>query len=308
MDQGWRGTPQRPLALASAVILAYLGVEIAGAIVSGSLALLADAAHTGSDVGALGLALFAAWVAARPASAKRSFGYQRAEVLSALVNGAALLAIAGFIFVEAAQRIAAPPEVRGGIMSAVASGGLAANLVAGWFLWRSSRHSLNVKAALFHVGGDALGSFGAIVAGLLVLGPGWSLADPIVSVLIGLILVYGAVRIVAEATHVLLEGTPAHIDQNALCDDIQALAHVRGCHDLHTWTIAPGYDALSAHVTIAEGCDGAAVPALQDELRRMVNKKYGIAHVTIQLERTDEQCDEAHVPEPKWRARVTGTG
>ena len=302
MHEGRRKSPRKRLALATAVIVAYLSVEVAGAVISGSLALLADAAHTGSDVGALVLAMFASWVATRPHSAKRSFGFLRAEVLSALLNGAVLLAIAAFIFGEAAQRLADPPEVRGGIVSAVAAGGLVANVLAAWILLGSVRRSLNVRAALLHVGGDALGSAGAIVAGLLVLGPGWQLADPIVSILIGLILVYGALRVVAEATHVLLEGTPSHIDLATLREDIEGLLHVQGCHDLHTWTITSGYEAMSAHVTISDACAGASVGQLQERLRRLVSEKYGIAHLTIQLERSDGECEEeAHVPE------LTGT-
>ncbi len=292
-----RAQPRRPLVLAAAVVAAYLGVEVAGALISGSLALLADAAHSASDVGALGLALFASWVAGRPASAERSFGYLRAEVLAAVVNGAALLVIAAVIFGEAAQRIGSPPEVRGGVVSIVASGGIAANVVAAALLLRGSRTSMNVRAALFHVGGDALGSAGAVVGGLLVLAFGWHAADPIVSVFIGLLLVVGAVRVLREATHVLLEGTPTHVDLAALRDDIERMMDVEGCHDLHTWTITSGYHALSAHVTIGDDCLGPRVPELQGLLRTMVSEKYGIAHVTIQLERGDGACvEEVHVP------------
>ncbi|MCH8973898.1 MAG: cation transporter [Chloroflexi bacterium] len=295
---------RRPLVLAAAVVAAYLVVEVAGALISGSLALLADAAHTASDVGALGLALFASWAAGRPASPERSFGYLRAEVLAAVVNGAALLVIAAVIFGEAAERIGSPPEVRGGVVSIVASGGIAANVVAAVLLLRSSRTNMAVRAALFHVGGDALGSAGAVVAGLLVVAFGWHAADPIVSVFIGLLLVVAAVRVLREATHVLLEGTPAHVDLMALRDDIEGMADVEGCHDLHTWTIASGYHALSAHVTICDDCAGQRVRELQGRLRSMVSETYGIAHVTIQLERSDGACvEEGHVPAPAAGAR-----
>ena len=297
MQEGWREGARRPLAIATVVIVAYLGVEIGGAIVSGSLALLADAAHTGSDIAALGLALFAAWVATWPHTEKQSYGYQRAEVLSALANGVALVAIAVFIFVEAGQRMADPPDVRGGIVSIVASGGLVANIVAGWVLLRSSRHNLNVRGALFHIAGDALGSIGAIVGGLAVLVFGWQWADPAVSIFIGLVLVYGALRVLAEATHVLLEGTPQHIDVAELRRDIEAMDMVAGCHDLHTWTITSGYDALSAHVTIMDECMGDCVREVRGGLGAMLREKYAISHVTIQMERTDSECElEAHVP------------
>ena len=275
MQEGWRAGARKPLAIAALVLVAYLGAEIVGAIVSESLVLLADATHTGSDVAALGLGLFAAWVATWPHTEERSFGYLRAEVLSALANGAALLAIAVFIFVEAAQRIAEPPEVRGGIVSLVASDGLIANIIAGWILLESVHHSLNVRGALFHIAGDALGSLGAIVGGLAILVFGWHGADPAVSIFIGLILVYGALRVLAEATHVLLEGTPPHINVAELRRNIEAVDMVAGCHDLHTWTITSDDDALSAHVT-------------------------------IQLERTDSDCEqEAH--SLRWRsATLTG--
>jgi cobalt-zinc-cadmium efflux system protein len=297
MKEGWLEGARKPLAIAALVIVAYLGVEIGGAIVSGSLALLADAAHTGTDVAALGLALFAAWVATWPHTEKRSFGYLRAEVLSALANGAALLAIAVFIFIEAAQRIAEPPEVRGGIVSLVASGGLIANIIAGWILLKSAHHSLNVRGALFHIAGDALGSLGAIVGGLAVLLFDWRWADPAVSIFIGVILVYGALRVLAEATHVLLEGTPSYIDVTELRRDIEAVDMVAGCHDLHTWTITSGYDALSAHVTITDDCLGDCVRDVRGGLCAMLREKYAISHVTIQLERTDSDCEqEAHVP------------
>ena len=295
---------RRPLVAAMAVVAAYLVVEVAGAMISGSLALLADAAHTAADVGALGLALFASWAAGRPASAERSFGYLRAEVLAAVVNGAALLVLAAVIFIEAAQRIGSPPEVRGGVVSLVASGGIAANLIAAAVLLRSSRANMNVRAALFHVGGDAVGSAGAVVAGLLVLLFGWHAADPIISMLIGLLLVTAAVRVLREAAHVLLEGTPAHVDLMALREDIERMLDVEGCHDLHTWTITSGYHALSAHVTIGDECVGVRVPELQGRLRKMVSEKYQIAHVTIQLERGDGACvEEVHVPEPAAAAR-----
>lgn len=294
-----RPTTRRPLILAAVVVAAYALVEVTGALLSGSLALLADAAHTASDVGALGLALFASWVAARPSSAERSFGFLRVEVLAAVVNGAALLVIAAVIFIEAVQRLGAPPEVRGGVVSLVATGGIATNVLAGFLLLRSSRGNMNVRAALFHVGGDALGSAGAVVAGLLVLLFGWHLADPVISVFISLLLVFAAVRVLREATHVLLEGTPAHVDLLALRDDIERMLDVDGCHDLHTWTITSGYHALSAHVTIGDDCAGVRVQELQARLRGMVSDKYQIAHVTIQLERGDGACvEEVHVPGP----------
>ena len=290
---------RRPLVLAAAVVGAYFVVEIAGALISGSLALLADAAHTASDVGALGLALFATWVAGRPASPERSFGYLRAEVLAAVVNGAALLVIAAVIFGEAAQRIGSPPEVRGGVVSIVASGGIAANVVAAVLLLRSSRTNMAVRAALFHVGGDALGPAGAPVAGRPVVSFGWHRPHPPVRVFTRLLLVAAALRGRRGPRSRSAPSASSSLDLIALRDDIEGMADVEACHDLHTWTIASGYHALSAHVTICDECAGQRVQELQGRLRTMVSEKYGIAHVTIQLERGDGACvEEGHVPAP----------
>ena len=283
--------------LASLFIAGYFAVEIVGAIVSGSLALLADAAHTASEFVSLGVALLAAWIAGKPHSEARSFGYLRAEVLPALFNGAALLAIAVFIFVEAAQRIAAPPEVRGAVVSVVASGGLVANALAAAVLLRAFHHSLNVRSALYHVLGDGLGSIGAIAGGLLVVFFGWQVADPAVSVFIGFILLYGAIKIVRQAVHVLMEGTPSHIDVTELRDNIEGVRMIEGCHDLHAWTLTSGYDALSAHVTIADECTGMCVTQVRNELGQMLRETYALTHVTIQIERSDADCvSEIHVP------------
>lgn len=297
MQDLWRAGAKRPLVLASLFIAGYFAVEIVGAIVSGSLALLADAAHTASDLVSFGVALLAAWIAGKPHSEARSFGYLRAEVLSALFNGAALFAIAIFTFVEAAQRIADPPEVRGAVVSVVASGGFVANVLAAAVLLRASQHSLNVRSVLYHVVGDGLGSIGAVVGGLLIVVFGWQAADPAVSIFIGLILLYGATKIVGQAVHVLMEGTPSHIDVTELRDKIEGVRMIKGCHDLHTWTIASGYDALSAHVMIADECTGTCVTEVRNELGHMLREKYNLTHVTIQIERSDADCvSEIHEP------------
>jgi cobalt-zinc-cadmium efflux system protein len=297
MDRHRHSHSRWPLLVAGSIVFAYFGVEVTGAIVGHSLVLLADAVHTISDVGALSLAAVAAWLASRPHTTKRSFGNLRAEVLAALANGALLLAMAAYICLEAIMRIASPEDVRGGIVSAVAAGGLLANAAAAVVLLRGSRQSLNTKAALYHVAGDALGSAGAVVSGLLVLAYGWRLADPLASIFIGCILVYGALRVVSDATHVLMEGTPAHIDVAALCKDIDEMALVVGVHDMHAWTITSGYDAMSAHVMVKNDCSRIDTERLLERVRQLVADRYGIAHVTIQIETRDEECEEAHVPE-----------
>ena len=289
--------PLRPLAIAAGIILAFFAVELTGALISRSLALLADAAHSASDVAALAVALLTAWLASRPHTARRTFGYLRMEVLAASLNGLALVAVAVFIFWEAVERVAAPPEVRGGIVSIVATGGLAANIIAGLVLIRGPRRSMNVRAALLHVGGDALGSAGAIVAGLLVLGFEWHLADPIISFGIGAIILFGAFRLLREAMQVLLEGSPAHVDMAVLHRDIERIPFVHAVHDIHTWTITSGYDATSAHVVFQPGCTQEEIRELLSGLRHMVVESYGIAHITIQVESGEEDCPEAHVPD-----------
>ncbi|MEX2599703.1 MAG: cation diffusion facilitator family transporter [Dehalococcoidia bacterium] len=293
-----RWSAKKPLLLATGVVVAYFGAEVAGAVISGSLALLADAAHTLSDTAALGLALGAAWLAGRPGTVKRTFGYKRAEVLAALVNGAALAVVACFVFIEASRRIASPPEVEGAIVSLVAAGGILANTAAGLVLLRGARSNLNVRAALFHVAGDAIGSVGVVIAGLLIVFFGWYLADPIAGMFIGVLLLIGALRIVRDAVHVLLEGTPGHIDIPGLLQDMKGLPGVVAVHDLHTWTITSGYDAMSAHVTMPDSLTRTQEANLLATLRQLAADRHGIAHVTLQLERGEPDCEEeAHMPE-----------
>ena len=291
------GGTKQPLLIAGGLVFLYFIVEVVGALASGSLALLADAAHTVSDALALGLAFGAAWLAGRPGTAKRSFGYLRAEVLAALVNGAVLLGLAAVIFSEAVQRLASPPNVEGGIISGVAAGGMTVNAIAALVLMRGARRNMNVRGALFHVAGDALGSAGALVAGILVAVFGWYQADPAASVFIGVLLLLGALRLLRDATHVLMEGSPSHVDTQRLLADIEGLPHVLGVHDLHTWTITSGYDAMSAHVTMGDGVTRSEEATLLGRLRALAAAKHGIAHVTVQLERGDPECEEGHLPE-----------
>lgn len=294
---------RRPLVFASAIVGVYFGVELAGALISGSLALLADAAHTISDVAALGLALVAAWWARRPHTAARSFGYMRAEIMAALLNGFILIAIAALIFTEAIRRFQAPPEVDGGLVSLVASGGLAANVLAAIVLVRGAKQSLNTKGALFHVLGDAMGSVGVIIAGLLVWSMGWVYADPAVSLFIGVVLVAGALRLMAEASHILLEGTPAHLNMAEIQHAIERLPRVLEVHDLHIWTITSGYEAMSAHIRTQDECSRAEERMVLDDVRRLAAERYHIAHVTVQLEHDEFGCEEeAHLPQQAGRA------
>jgi len=274
---------RRPLAIALAITAVFLVVEVAGGLLTGSLALLADAGHMLTDVAALALALFATWLARRPATPARSFGYLRAEVLAALVNAAALIAVSLYIFWEAYRRVGDPPHVDSGPMLAVAVAGLLANAASAWVLSRGGghRHSLNTRGAFLHVGGDLRGSAGAIIAALVMLATGWYLADPLLSAGIGLLVLWGAWRLLRESVDVLLEATPAGIDPAAVRAALASVEEVAGVHDLHVWTVTSGLVALSAHVEVAPGGDWSAIlPALAD----LLAERFGIAHVTLQPE------------------------
>lgn len=274
----------RPLAVALAITGTFLVVEVIGGLLTGSLALLADAGHMATDAAALGRALFAIWLAGRPATASRSFGYLRAEVLAALVNAASLIVISVFIFWEAFQRLGAPPEVASGPMLAIAVAGLAANGASAWVLSRGGghRHSLNTRGAFLHVVGDLLGSAGAIAAALIMLGTGWYLADPILSAGIGLLILWSSWRLLREAVDVLLEATPADVDAREIRAAMTGGDGVANVHDLHVWTVTSGLIALSGHVEVAGEREWTDVLL---DLADLLRNRFGVAHVTLQPEK-----------------------
>jgi len=280
----------RPLTIALAITATFLIVEVIGGLLTNSLALLADAGHMATDVAALALALFAIWLAKRPATAARSFGYLRAEILAALVNGASLVAISIYIFWEAFQRIGEPPEVDSGPMLVVAIAGLGANAASAWVLSRGGGHShdLNTRGAFLHVIGDMLGSAGAIVAALVMLATGWYLADPILSAGIGLLILWSSWKLLRESVDVLLEATPAGIDADEVRAAMTATDGVDGVHDLHIWTVTSGLIALSSHVEVTGDRDWHAILL---DLSTLLRERFGIAHVTLQPERADALLD-----------------
>jgi len=269
------------------LVLVYMAAEVVGGLITGSLALLADAGHMLSDAAAIALSLFAAWIARKPATPTKTYGYYRTEILAALVNGAALVAISLFIFYEAYQRLLSPREVEGGLMMVVAVGGLVVNLVSLWILNEGKHESLNVHGAWLHVAADALGSVAAIAAGTLILLFGWHWADPAASVSIALLVVYSSWALLKEAVGVLLEGAPGHIDVDALRAEIRSLDGVCSVHDLHVWTITTGLVAMSGHVTVEPG---DFTPAKTAEIRKLVHDRFGIDHATIQLEVEGVEC------------------
>jgi cobalt-zinc-cadmium efflux system protein len=279
------------LKLTLGLTFAYMLAEVAGGWLTGSLALLADAGHMLTDAGAMILTLAAFWFAVRPASEKKTYGYYRLEILTALINGIVLILISLWIFVEAYNRFASPPQVKSGEMTLVAAGGLFINVVCAWLLHGGHRDNLNMRGAWLHVMGDILGSVAAIAAGLLMYGFGWYQADPISSALIGLIIVYGSWKLIRESVNVLLEGTPAHIDLAAVEEAIMKTAGVDNVHDLHIWTITSGLEALSAHVI--HGDEIKQIDLLK-ELRAKLHDRFGIDHLTIQMETVEFEDESVH--------------
>ncbi|HEX5956928.1 MAG TPA: cation diffusion facilitator family transporter [Solirubrobacterales bacterium] len=256
-------------------------VEVAGGLVAGSLALLADAAHMLSDNASLGIALFAAWLAGRPAGPSRTFGYRRAEILAALFNGVTLVALSIWIFIEAAERLGDPPEVEAGLMLGIAVAGLLVNLAAARILQRHSAESLNVSAALRHVLADLLGSLGVIVAAVVILTTGWEYADPAVSVLIGVLVLGSSLGILRDSTQILLEGSPPGTDVQEVGRAMAGMAGVTQVHDLHVWTITSGFPALAAHVLVGRDVD---CHLKRLELEAMLRDRFGLEHTTLQVD------------------------
>ena len=289
----YRERSRRRLSVALSLTVAYMAAEIVGGLWSGSLALIADATHMLGDVAAIGLALFAIWVAGRPASIKRTFGFQRTEVLAALINALGLWIFVGFLFYRAYLRLMNPPEVEGILMLGVGGGGLLVNVVVAWVLHQSAEESLNVEGAFIHVLGDLLGSIGVVAAGVLIFVFGWYILDPIFSLVIGLLILTSSARLLWKVSHVLMEGTPSHLDLHRLCQRLEAVEGVTGVHDIHAWSITAGYDAFSAHVTIGPQLLESSIAVLQ-HLRDIASREFGISHVTIQLEDGPLWCTEDH--------------
>jgi cobalt-zinc-cadmium efflux system protein len=265
-------------------------VEAVGGWISGSLALLADAGHMLTDAGALGLSLFSAWIALRPASPSKTYGYQRWEILAALINGAALFGIAAWVILEAVQRIQHPQPIRAELFLIVAAGGLLVNIVSLMILHGIRQGNLNTRGAYLHVLGDALGSVGALGAAGVILLTGWTLADPIISIALALLILLGAWRLLRESTDILLEGVPGHVSMAEVQRRMLGVAGVTGVHDLHVWTVTSGMVAMSGHAIVPR-LD--THPEVLDQIRSEL-ASLGISHVTIQLE-VQHECEEPRV-------------
>ena len=290
-SHGRAARSRRRLSIVLVMTAVYMFVEAAGGWITGSLALFADAGHALTDVVALMLALMAVWFGSRPATSNKTFGYYRLEILAALINGVALVLISLLIFYEAYRRWAQPPQVRSGLMMLAAAVGLVINLICARLLHGDHLDDLNVRGAWLHIIGDALGSLGAILAGALMSVYGWYAADPLFSCFIGLLIIWSSWHLIREATNVLLEGTPSHINLAAVEDVILETDGVQDVHDLHVWTITSGREALSAHV-IHIGTISQA--ELLKELRTKLHDRFGVDHLTIQMETPDFEDETFH--------------
>ena len=268
------------LLVALLLTLGFAIVEVTAGWWSGSLALMSDAAHMVTDASSLGLAAAAAWLARRPPSVRHSYGLVRAEVLAALLNSIVMLGLIGFIVYEAIQRFGAPHPIAGKTVVTVAVIGLIVNLIVAWTLHRGEQ-TLNSRAAMLHVLGDALGSVAAITAGVVILTTGWTPIDPLLSLFVAVLISVSAVRLLLEAVHVLMEGVPLNIKLDAVGQDLAALPGVLRVHDLHVWTLSSGTLALSAHLEIHNLADW---PSLLDAARQSLESRHGIRHVTLQPE------------------------
>lgn len=268
--------------------------EAVGGWATNSLALIADAGHMLTDVAALTLTLFAIWFAERPATSKKTYGYYRLEILAAFVNGIALVLLSVWIVYEAVQRWQDPPAVAATPLTIIAVGGLIVNVFAAYLLHSDHKHDLNMRGAFLHVVGDLLGSVAAIIAGVLIWSMGWLWADPLGSVLISAIIILSSWRLIVESVNVLLEGTPRHISLDSVEDAILETDGVGGVHDLHVWTISSGIDALSAHITHD---DSVVHSELLARVRTRLHERFGIDHLTIQMETLDLEAEAVYVCE-----------
>lgn len=286
------GKHRKRLMLVLALTSTYMIAEVVGGLVTGSLALIADAGHMLTDVFGLALALFAIWFGSRSASPQRTYGYYRAEILASLANAMLLFFVSGYILYEALRRFQAPPEVQSGPMMLVALVGLGVNIAGAWILHGASKESLNMQGAFLEVISDMLGSIGVIIAGAIIYFIGWTYADPLFSVAIGLFIIPRTWKLLQSAVGILLEGTPSHLNLAELRAALEAVPGVEAVHDLHVWSITSGVDAMSGHVRV----DGTTTSAdVLQQLNEVLKERFKIGHTTIQVEEKayEQLCDEA---------------
>jgi cobalt-zinc-cadmium efflux system protein len=275
-----RSDDNRRMRIVLLINLAMLAAGIAGGIAFDSLALLADAGHVLADVGAIGLALFAAWMAARPSGPQRTFGFRRTEIFAALANGITLVAVSVFVFIEAVQRLSDPPDVGGLGVLLVGTFALAGNAVATWILMQGDRSNLNLEGVLRHSAADALGSLGVIVAGLIVITTGWDQADALVSIAIGVLILLGSWRLLREPFNVLMESAPEGIDVAEVGTAMCGVPGVREVHDLHVWTVTSGFAALAAHI---RSDPSESADEVRERIEVILHERFGLDHTTLQV-------------------------
>jgi cobalt-zinc-cadmium efflux system protein len=273
----------RPLKITLGLVLVIMVAEIIGGFVSNSLALLSDAGHMLTDALAILLSLFAMNLARRPATARKTFGYHRAEILAAFANGAILILLSAFIFYEAIQRFSAEPEIKTPLMLIVAIIGLAANLAGMVLLKQGSRKSINIRAAFWHIIGDTLSSVGVIAAAIIIHFTGWTAADPILAMVIALVILWGAVRIVKESVDILLESVPRDIKIEEVADAVKLIKGVEDLHEVHIWTLTSGIYALSAHLKIGDQMVSDSSDILARVNETLIHD-FNISHTTLQIE------------------------
>ena len=278
----------RPLVIALGIVILIMAAEVVGGILSNSLALLGDAGHMLVDALALGLSLFALNLAKRPSTPTRTYGYHRAEIMAALANGTILVLVSAFIFYEAYQRFLKPPIVKTPLMLTIAVIGLIANLAGIFLLRRASHSNLNIRSAFWHIMGDTISSVGVIAGGVIISFTGWGVVDPIIAVLIGAIILWGAVRLVKESTDILLEAVPRHIQMDKVIESIKKVSGVVDVHDIHIWTITSGIHALSAHLQIEDQMVSRSTDVVS-VVNEDLAKNFNITHTTLQLE--CERCE-----------------
>jgi cobalt-zinc-cadmium efflux system protein len=280
-DHAHEETGTRRLALALALIVALMAGEIVVGAIAGSLALLADAGHMLTDAAALALALGAAAFAGRPARGRWTFGFRRLEILAAHVNGITLLVVAVVIVYTAVRRLVDPPDVRGGLVLAVALVGIAVNLVATALLARPSRESLNIRGAYLHLATDLAAFTGTAVAGALVLATGWDRFDPVASLVVAALIFWSSWILLRESTRILLEASPEGADPGEVAEAMLAVPRVVEVHDLHVWTVGSGFPSLSAHVLVEPGAD---CHGIRLQLAALLTDRFGLSHSTLQVE------------------------
>jgi cobalt-zinc-cadmium efflux system protein len=275
-----RSDDNRRMRIVLLINVVMLAAGIAGGVVFDSLALLADAGHVLADVGAIGLALFAAWMASRPSSPQRTFGFRRTEIFAALANGVTLVAVSVFVFAEAIARMSDPPDVDGLGVLLVGSLALAGNALATWLLMHGDRSNLNLEGVLRHSAADALGSLGVIVAGVLVITTGWDQADAVVSIAIGVLILLGSWRLLREPFDVLMESAPEGIDVQDVGNAMCSVPGVREVHDLHVWTVTSGFPALAAHI---RSDPSESADEVRERVEAVLRERFGLDHTTLQV-------------------------